>query len=92
MNTRCTLGKPNMGKTQLEGEAYALALFFLVMKCKYKERGTHYGVSMDIVANMVATRSSTSSILLQYPTPKCSTQLWNNNNTIRMEPLPFLVA
>jgi hypothetical protein len=26
------LGKPNMGKTQLEGEAYALALFFLVMK------------------------------------------------------------
>jgi hypothetical protein len=24
MNTRCTLGKPNMGKTQLEGEAYAL--------------------------------------------------------------------
>jgi hypothetical protein len=48
------------------------------MKCKYKERGTHYGVSMDIVANMVATRSSTSSILLQYPTPKCSTQLWNN--------------
>jgi hypothetical protein len=24
MNTRCTLGKPNMGKTHLEGEAYAL--------------------------------------------------------------------
>jgi hypothetical protein len=23
MNTRCTLGKPNMGKSQLEGEAYA---------------------------------------------------------------------
>jgi hypothetical protein len=26
------------------------SLFFSYGKCKYKERGTHYGVSFDIVA------------------------------------------
>jgi len=62
------------------------------MKCKYKEMGTHYGVAMDIVVSMAATRSSTSFAFLQNPTPKYSTQLWNNNNTIKVEPLQFLVA
>jgi hypothetical protein len=62
------------------------------MKCKYKERGTHYGVAMDIVANMAATRSSTSYVLLQYPTPNALLNYGTINNTIRMEPLPFLAT
>jgi hypothetical protein len=31
--------------------------FFLFFKCKYKERGTHCGVSFDIVAYMAAKES-----------------------------------
>jgi hypothetical protein len=50
MNTRYILGNPIWEKTQLEGEAYALLSFLQLWKCKYKERGTHYGVSFDIVA------------------------------------------
>jgi hypothetical protein len=50
MNTRYILGNPIWEKTQLEGEAYALLSFLQLWKCKYKERGTHYGVSFDTVA------------------------------------------
>jgi hypothetical protein len=65
MNTRYILGNPIHGeKTQLEGEAYALLSFLQLWKCKYKERGTHYGVSFDIVACMAATKYSSSSVML----------------------------
>ena len=33
------------------------------------KRGTHHGVTNDIVACIATTRSSTSSVFLQYPTP-----------------------
>jgi len=69
-----------------------LYFFFSAIKWKYKERGSHYGVDMDIVANMLTTWSSISFVLLQYPTSICPSQLWNNSNIIRMESLPILVA
>jgi len=78
MNTSCTLGKPNMGKTELEGEAYDLLFFFSIMKHKYKEGGAHYGVFMDTMANMAIVGSSTCFVLLQHLTPRCSTRAWKN--------------
>lgn len=59
--------------------------------CKYK-RCTQYGVSSDIVAYMVATMSSTSSIILHYPSPLLLLNYETILNTIRMEPCPFLAA
>jgi hypothetical protein len=46
---------------------------------------------MDIVANRVATKSFASSILLQYPTLNALFSDGTMLNTIRLEPLSFLV-
>jgi len=43
--------------------------FPLGYEIQIQRKWTHYGVSIDVVAYMNAMRSSTSSILLQYPTP-----------------------
>ena len=48
------------------------------MNLKYKKRGIDYGVSMDFVANMTSTESSTYFVLRQYRTTKCYSQQWNN--------------
>jgi hypothetical protein len=61
------------------------------MECKYKER-SHYGVCMDILVCMAATRSSTYSILLQYPTLNALLYYGIVFNAIGMEPLHFLAA
>jgi len=53
---------------------------------------THYGVGMDIVAYMDVTRSSTFSILLQYPIPNAMLYYRIILNIIRMGPLPFLMV
>jgi len=50
INIRCDLGNPKWEKTQWECDDYALLSFSLVKKCKYKERGNHYGVALGIMA------------------------------------------
>jgi hypothetical protein len=50
ITTRCDSENAIHEKTLLEGDDYAFLSFFSVMKCKYKEMDTHYGVSKDIVA------------------------------------------
>jgi hypothetical protein len=52
--------------------------FLLSYEMQIQRKCTHYGVVMDIVACMDTTISSTSSILLQYPTPNALSLLWNN--------------
>lgn len=47
---------------------------------------------MDIVASMVAMKSSTSFVLLQYPIMNALLSYGTILNTIRMKPLPMLVA
>lgn len=44
------------------------------MNLKYKKRGIDYGVSMDFVANMTSTESSTYFVLRQCRTTKCYSQ------------------
>jgi len=41
---------------------------------------------------MAATQYYTSFVMIWYPTRRCATQLWNNNDTNRMELLLFVVA
>jgi hypothetical protein len=75
-----------MGEYLARRRGLRYTLFLSIMKYKYKERGTHFGVYMDIIVLIVATKSSTSSIMLQYLTPRFFAQLSNNNNTKIMEP------
>lgn len=51
-----------------------------------QEKGTNNGVAMDIVAHMVATKSSTSSVLLHYPILNALLSYGTILNTIRMKP------
>jgi len=89
-NEHKTLGKASMRKNSTKRQGLCSALFFLVMKWKYKERRTHYWCHGHYPKWL--RQYPNSFVMLQYPTLKCSTQLWNNNNIIRMEPLPILVA
>ena len=75
MNTWCTLGKMNTWKHP-EGEACAL-LFYSQLLNEIKKGGTHCGVTTDTVSNIIATWSSTSSHLFQYPILRWFSQLCN---------------
>jgi PP-loop superfamily ATP-utilizing enzyme len=45
------LREPNMGENPARRRGLCSALFFSVIKCNYKERGTDYGVSMGTMAS-----------------------------------------
>ena len=46
---------------------------------------------MDIMASMATIRSCAPFAMLQNPTPKSFSQMWNNNNKNTMESHIFLV-
>jgi hypothetical protein len=48
------LGKPGMGENPTRRWGLWSTVFSLVMKCKYKERGSHDGVSFDTMSWMDA--------------------------------------
>ena len=86
---RCTL-RNSIWENQARRWGLYLALFFLSMKCKYKERWTHYGIGIDTVSRMDAIGSYTSSIPLSISHSLYLLNYGTIINTIIMELLPFL--
>jgi hypothetical protein len=65
--------------------------FILSYELQIQRKCTHYRVSMDTVAYMATIRFYASSILLQYHILNALFYYGTMLNTIRMEPLSFLV-
>ena len=67
INRRYILGQPTMVKIHLKMRIVPCS-FLLIYEMKMQTKQTHYGVDMDILVCMVATKSSTYFVLLQYTT------------------------